>query len=312
MTAVNVWWALADYRCADDMDIDANVFDEPRQARAPRSPDLHGQGATPRRGDVRGERRVPGMVSLVGAGPGDPELLTLKAIRRIEAADAIVYDRLVATSLLEFASTARRFYVGKARDRHALPQDEINALLVRLAREGERVVRLKGGDPFVFGRGGEEMEYLAAHGIPFDVVPGISAANGIAASTCIPLTHREHAQRCVFVTGHLKDGSMDLDWRSLAVPGQTVVVYMGLAALSMLCDGLVRHGLPGSTPAAIVQQGTLPAQRVVTATLDTLAARAIVERLASPTLVIVGDVVRVRERVQAYAANRETLAPLAS
>jgi uroporphyrin-III C-methyltransferase/precorrin-2 dehydrogenase/sirohydrochlorin ferrochelatase len=229
----------------------------------------------------------------------------LKAIRRIEAADAIVYDRLVATSLLEFAPTARTFYVGKARDRHALPQDEINALLVRLAREGERVVRLKGGDPFVFGRGGEEMEYLAAHGIPFEVVPGISAANGIAASTCIPLTHREHAQRCVFVTGHLKDGSMDLDWRSLAVPGQTVVVYMGLAALSMLCDGLVRHGLPGSTPAAIVQQGTLPAQRVMTATLDTLAARAIAERLASPTLVIVGDVVRVRERVLAYAADRE-------
>jgi uroporphyrin-III C-methyltransferase len=294
------------------MDIDADVFDEPRQARAPRSPEPRRQGAAPRRGDAHGGRRVPGIVSLVGAGPGDPELLTLKAIRRIEAADAIVYDRLVATSLLEFAPTARRFYVGKARDLHALPQHEINALLVRLAREGERVVRLKGGDPFVFGRGGEEMEYLALHGIPFEVVPGISAANGIAASTCIPLTHREHAQRCIFVTGHLKDGSMDLDWRSVAVPGQTVVVYMGLAALSMLCDGLVRHGLPGSTPAAIVQQGTLPAHRVVTATLDTLAAHALAERLASPTLVIVGDVVRVRERVQAYAAKRAAPTALAS
>jgi uroporphyrin-III C-methyltransferase/precorrin-2 dehydrogenase/sirohydrochlorin ferrochelatase len=288
-----------------DMDFDANVFDETRQARAPRSPDPQRQRASPPRAQAQRGRPMPAIVSLVGAGPGDPELLTLKAIRRIEAADAIVYDRLVATSLLEFAPTARTFYVGKARDRHALPQDEINALLVRLARQGERVVRLKGGDPFVFGRGGEEMEYLAAHGIPFEVVPGISAANGIAASACIPLTHREHAQRCVFVTGHLKDGSMDLDWPSLAVPGQTLVVYMGLAALAMLCDELVRHGLPGSTPAAIVQQGTLPAQRVMTATLDTLAARAIAERLASPTLVIVGDVVRVRERVLAYAADRE-------
>jgi siroheme synthase len=156
------------------------------------------------------------------------------------------------------------------------------------------------------------MEYLAAHGIPFEVVPGISAANGIAASACIPLTHREHAQRCVFVTGHLKDGSMDLEWRSLATPAQTLVVYMGLTALPVLCAELVRHGLPAATPAAIVQQGTLPGQRVVTATLATLASRAVAERLASPTLVIVGDVVRVRERVLAHAASAAARIPLPS
>jgi uroporphyrin-III C-methyltransferase/precorrin-2 dehydrogenase/sirohydrochlorin ferrochelatase len=285
------------------MDIDANVIEEAWQTRDVRPRVVHGDGDAVRRGDVHRAARASAIVSLVGAGPGDPELLTLKAIRRIEAADAIVYDRLVATSLLEFAPSARTYYVGKARHRHALPQDEINALLVRLAWEGHRVVRLKGGDPFVFGRGGEEIEYLAAHGIPFEVVPGISAANGVAASACIPLTHREHAQRCVFVTGHLKDGSMDLDWPSLARRGQTLVVYMGLTGLPILCAELVRYGLPGATPAAIVKQGTLPGQRVVVATLESLAARAAAERLASPTLVIVGDVVRVREKVLASLAS---------
>ena len=296
-----------------DIEIDANVlFDGGRQARSLRLREAHGEGTLPPRGNVRAAMPARMLVSLVGAGPGDPELLTLKAIRRLQAADAIVYDRLVATSLLEFAPAARTFYVGKARDRHALAQDEINALLVRLAREGQRVVRLKGGDPFVFGRGGEEIEYLAAHGIPFEVVPGISAANGVAASTCIPLTHRDYSQRCVFVTGHLKNGSMDLDWPSLAKPGQTLVVYMGLAALPLLCRELARHGMEGSTPAAIVQQGTLPAQRIVTATLATLAARAAAERLASPTLVIIGDVVRVRERVLAHAADRGAVEALQS
>ena len=285
-----------------DMDIDTRAIDDPRTARG-RIANVRAVRAPPRR---RGRALpAPGVVSLVGAGPGDPELLTVKAVRRIEAADAIVYDRLVPASILALAPLAESFYVGKARNVHALPQDEINALLVRLAQDGRRVVRLKGGDPFVFGRGGEEMEYLALHGIPFEVIPGISAANGVAAAACIPLTHRAHAQRCVFVTGHLKDGSMDLDWPSLAKPGQTLVVYMGLTALPILCHELVRHGLAPATPAAVVQQGTLPGQRVVTATLETLARRAVAESLASPTLVIVGDVVSVREKVLAMLASAD-------
>ncbi|MGE5169859.1 MAG: uroporphyrinogen-III C-methyltransferase [Rudaea sp.] len=242
-----------------------------------------------------------GSVALVGAGPGDPELLTLKAVRLIEAADAIVHDRLVSPSILELAPRARKFYVGKARDRHALPQHEINALLVRLAGEGKRVVRLKGGDPFIFGRGGEELEALVASGVQCEVVPGISAANGIAAHAGIPLTHRDHAQTCVFVTGHLKDGTMDLDWDALARPRQTLVVYMGLAALPTLCAELVRHGLGPATPAAVVENGTTQRQRVVSGTLADLPERAMTARVASPTLIIVGGVVAFRERLRAYA-----------
>jgi len=238
-----------------------------------------------------------GSVALVGAGPGDPELLTLKAVRLIRRADAIVHDRLVAPSILALAPRALRIYVGKARNRHALPQESINALLVQLARQGKRVVRLKGGDPFVFGRGGEEIETLAANGVPFEVVPGISAANGIAASTCIPLTHRDHAQTCVFITGHLKDGTMDLDWPALARPRQTLVVYMGLLALPTLCRELVRHGMPAATPAAVVQQGTTADQRVVTGTLATLPDAAAQAALQSPTLIVVGDVVAFRDKV---------------
>ena len=255
--------------------------------RAPRSR-MHAPAAASR--DV-------GSVSLVGAGPGDPELLTLKAVDRLRAADAVVHDRLVSEAILAIAARAERIYVGKARDRHAMPQDAINALLVRLAREGKRVVRLKGGDPFIFGRGGEEIETLAAHGIAFEVIPGISAANGVAAAACIPLTHREHAQTCVFVTGHLQDGSMDLDWAALARPRQTLVVYMGLAALPLLCRELVRHGLPRDTPAAVVSHGTLPTQRIVTSTLHALPGDVEHAALESPTLIIVGDVVSVREAI---------------
>ena len=292
-------------------EIGFETFDDACETRdAPR-----GEGISPmrnlRRAGTRGVGAC-GIVSLVGAGPGDPELLTLKAARRIEAAEAIVYDRLVAPSILALAPHAQTFYVGKACDRHALAQDEINGLLVRLARTHDRVVRLKGGDPFVFGRGGEEIEYLAAHGVPFEVIPGISAANGIAASACIPLTHRDHAKRCVFVTGHLKDASLDLDFAALAKPGQTLVVYMGLAALPMLCEQLVRNGLAAATPAAVVEHGTTPRQRVVTATLATLAERTRAEALASPTLVIVGDVVGVRERVRAHVAEGAALAAFAA
>jgi uroporphyrin-III C-methyltransferase/precorrin-2 dehydrogenase/sirohydrochlorin ferrochelatase len=247
--------------------------------------------------DGRDAGGATGSVALVGAGPGDPELLTLKAVRLIERADAIVHDRLVAPSILALAPRALRIYVGKARNRHALPQDSINALLVQLARQGKRVVRLKGGDPFVFGRGGEEIEVLAANGIPFEVVPGISAANGVAASTGIPLTHRDHAQTCVFVTGHLKDATMDLDWAALARPRQTLVVYMGLLALPTLCRELVRHGMAATTPAAVIQHGTMPNERIVTGTLATLPDAAAAAALESPTLIIVGDVVAFRDRV---------------
>jgi uroporphyrin-III C-methyltransferase len=292
------------------MDIDTKAIDDARTLRDARAERVRAVRAPPRSRRIREGRPAQGSVSLVGAGPGDPELLTLKALRRIEGADAIVYDRLVAASILALAPAAETFYVGKACDHHALPQDDINALLVRLARSGRRVVRLKGGDPFVFGRGGEEMEYLAQHGIPFEVVPGVSAANGVAAAACIPLTHREHAQRLVFVTGHLKDGSMDLDWPALAKRGQTLVVYMGLTALPILCRELVRHGMPPTTPAAVVQAGTLPEERIVTATLATLAARAAAAALTSPTLVIVGDVVSVREKVLERVAHSELRAVL--
>lgn len=211
----------------------------------------------------------------------------------IGEADVIVYDRLVGPRILELARPrTQRIYVGKARADHALTQQEISALLVRLALDGKRVVRLKGGDPFIFGRGGEELEMLAAHGIPFEVVPGITAAAGIAAYAGIPLTHRDHAHSVTLVTGHLQDGAADLDWPALAPPGQTLVVYMGLLGLPILCRELVAHGMPATTAAAIVQHGTLPTQRVITGTLADLAERAAHARLVPPTLIIVGDVVR--------------------
>jgi uroporphyrin-III C-methyltransferase/precorrin-2 dehydrogenase/sirohydrochlorin ferrochelatase len=246
-------------------------------------------------------------VYLVGAGPGDPDLLTFRALRLMQKADVVVYDNLVSKPILEMARRdAERIYVGKKRDDHTLPQEEINELLVRLAKEGKRVLRLKGGDPFIFGRGGEEIETLAAEGIPFQVVPGITAASGVSAYAGIPLTHRDHAQSCIFVTGHLKDGSMNLDWDALARPKQTIVVYMGLHGLATLCKELVAHGLPGTTPAAIVQQGTTKNQRVITGTLATLPGIAEVEQLHAPTLIIVGGVVTLRKKLAWF--NPEKLA----
>ena len=248
----------------------------------------------------RRERR--GIVYLVGAGPGDPDLLTLRAAKVIAQADALVYDRLVADAIVDLAPAhADRIYVGKRRSAHTLPQAEISALLVRLARAGRRVVRLKGGDPFVFGRGGEEIEALAENGIAFEVVPGITAALGVAAFAGIPLTHRDHAQAVTFVTGHLKDGTMDLDWPALARPRHTLVVYMGLLGLPVLARELIAHGLPARTPAAIVQGGTTPAQRIVVGTLADLPERARAAEIAPPTLIIVGDVVRLRERLAWFA-----------
>jgi uroporphyrin-III C-methyltransferase / precorrin-2 dehydrogenase / sirohydrochlorin ferrochelatase len=239
-----------------------------------------------------------GEVYLVGAGPGDPELLTLRALKLMERAEVMLYDNLVSDAVLELVPPGvERIYVGKQRANHTLRQEEINELLVRHARAGKRVLRLKGGDPFMFGRGGEEIDSLAANGIPFEVVPGITAALGVAAFAGIPLTHRDYAQACLFVTGHLKDGSMDLDWPALARPRQTVVVYMGLLCLPILCAKLVEHGQSPDLPAAVIQQGTAPTQRVVTGTLATLPGLAEHAQLHGPTLIIVGDVVRLRERL---------------
>jgi uroporphyrin-III C-methyltransferase / precorrin-2 dehydrogenase / sirohydrochlorin ferrochelatase len=249
--------------------------------------------------------KARGAVYLVGAGPGDPELLTLRALKLMQRADVALYDNLISPAVLDLLpATTERIYVGKRRTDHAMRQEEINALLVRHARAGKRVVRLKGGDPFIFGRGGEEIDSLSANGIAFEVVPGITAALGVAAYAGIPLTHRDCAQSCVFVTGHLKDGSMDLDWAALARPRQTIVVYMGLPGLSVLCAELTRHGLAQTTPAAIVQQGTYSAQRVVTGSLKTLPRRAERAGLHGPTLIIVGDVVRLRARLNWFKPGR--------
>ncbi|ENO85267.1 uroporphyrinogen-III C-methyltransferase [Thauera linaloolentis] len=247
---------------------------------------------------MEGERDISrrGCVYLVGAGPGDPELLTLKAARLIESAEAVVYDHLVGKSILKLIpAAARRVYAGKEAGNHALPQHEINQLLVALAREGLRVVRLKGGDPFIFGRGGEEMQALQAAGLRCEVVPGITAAAGAGAAVGIPLTHREHAQTLVFATGHLKDDTVDLDWEALARPNQTVVIYMGLGALDIICRELLAHGLPAGTPAAVIHGATTPGQRGVYSSIGTLPAAVSEAGLRPPALIVIGDVVAIGE-----------------
>jgi uroporphyrin-III C-methyltransferase/precorrin-2 dehydrogenase/sirohydrochlorin ferrochelatase len=248
-----------------------------------------------------------GEVYLVGGGPGNPDLLTFRALRLMQQADVVVYDNLVTPPVLEMTRRdADRIFVGKQRANHAMRQEEINELLVKLAKEGKRVLRLKGGDPFIFGRGGEEIETLSANHIPFQVVPGITAASGVSSYAGIPLTHRDYAQACVFVTGHLKDGSMDLDWEMLARPNQTVVIYMGLLGLPVLCQQLVAHGLSPDTPAAIVQQGTTPSQKIVTGTLITLPHLATEAQLKPPTLIIVGKVVSLQSKLAWFTPDQES------
>jgi uroporphyrin-III C-methyltransferase/precorrin-2 dehydrogenase/sirohydrochlorin ferrochelatase len=241
-------------------------------------------------------------VYLVGAGPGDPELLTLRAAKLLEQADVVVYDNLVSEGIVNFIHRdAQKIFVGKEKNRHTMPQEEINRLLVALAKEGKKVVRLKGGDPFIFGRGGEELEVLVEHAIPFEVVPGITAANGVSCYSGIPLTHRDYAQSCMFATGHLKDGSLDLDWQALSRKNQTVVIYMGLGALTEIAQQLMNHGMPASMPAAIIEKGTTSNQKVFTGTLETLPDLVRTLGLKSPCLIIVGQVVTLHKRLQWFA-----------
>jgi uroporphyrin-III C-methyltransferase/precorrin-2 dehydrogenase/sirohydrochlorin ferrochelatase len=242
-----------------------------------------------------------GEVYLVGSGPGDPDLLTFKALRLMQQADVVLHDRLVSDGVLELVRRdADRIYVGKKQGEHSMHQEDISRTLVRLAQEGKRVLRLKSGDPFMFGRGGEEIEMLAREGVSFQVVPGITAANGCAAYSGIPLTHRDHAQACVFVTGHAKDGKVNLNWKALVQPNQTVVVYMGLISIAEVIGELMAHGADPKLPVAIVDKGTRADQNVVTGTLTNITAIAAQAKLEGPAIVIIGTVVSLRDQLAWY------------
>ena len=234
-----------------------------------------------------------GRVALVGAGPGDPELITLKGARLLREADVLIYDNLVSEGVLDLASpTAERIYVGKLAGNHTLPQEDICQLLLDKALAGKFVVRLKGGDPFVFGRGGEEMDVLLAAGVEVEIVAGVTAALGAAASFGFPLTHRDHAQSCVFVTGHLKDHTIELDWESLAKPNQTIVIYMGVTGLEVISTKLQAAGLPGDTPAALIYRATWPSEQIYTSTLASLPQTERTHNVKPPTLIVIGSVLQ--------------------
>jgi uroporphyrin-III C-methyltransferase/precorrin-2 dehydrogenase/sirohydrochlorin ferrochelatase len=269
---------------------------------------LRFQRAYPLKADVMKLIPLCGKVYLVGAGPGDPELLTLRAVRLLERADVVVYDHLVSSAVLDFVpQTAERIYAGKRRNEHTMRQEQINALLVKLALEGKQVVRLKGGDPFIFGRGGEELQTLAVQGVAFEVVPGVTAASGVSSYAGIPLTHRDYAQSCIFVTGHLKDGTADLDWPSLVRPRQTVVIYMGLGGLPEICRQMMLHGASPNLPIAVVQDGSIVTQKVVTGTLADMPERVARAKLKSPCLTLIGEVVKLHDSLAWFSPTENSV-----
>jgi uroporphyrin-III C-methyltransferase/precorrin-2 dehydrogenase/sirohydrochlorin ferrochelatase len=239
------------------------------------------------------QRHEQGSVAIVGAGPGDPDLLTFKALRRLQEADVVLYDKLIGPEIIDYARRdAERIYVGKTKANHSKTQVEINALMAEHALAGRRVVRLKGGDPFIFGRGGEEMDYLQARGIAVEVVPGVTAAAGCAAAAGIPLTLRGTALAVTFLTGHARDGEPDLDWASLAGGKQTLAVYMGVSTAGSVARRLIEHGLSAATPVAVIENGTRPEQRVVTGRLEELETRLRTAAVTGPALIIIGEVAR--------------------
>lgn len=249
-----------------------------------------------------GDQPPDGEVYLVGTGPGDPDLLTFRALRLMQQADVVLYDRLIGEGILNLVRRdAERIYVGKLTNDHSVPQEEIGNMLIRLARQGKRVLRLKGGDPFVFGRGGEEIEALSENGVTFQVIPGVTAAVGCASYSGIPLTHRDHAQGCMFVTGHEKDGKLNLNWKSLIQPRQTVVVYMGLSSMAAITKGFIANGADPATPAAVIENGTRAGQRVITGTLESLSEQTAVAGIKSPALIIIGGVVTLRDKLSWFA-----------
>ncbi len=245
-----------------------------------------------------------GEVYLVGAGPGDPDLLTFKALRLMQKAEIVLYDRLVSPAIVDMVRRdADRIYVGKKRDKHAVPQQEINEMLLSYAQQGKRVLRLKGGDPFIFGRGGEEIDLLAENGIPFQVVPGITAASGCASYAGIPLTHRDHSQSVRFITGHLKTGQVDYPWEEFVNDQQTLVFYMGLKGLPVICEQLVSHGKSATTPAALIEKGTLPQQKVHVSTLGELPDIVVNKEIHAPTLLVIGNVVSLHKKLNWYKTS---------
>ena len=258
--------------------------------------------------NTSGTHKVIGEVYLVGAGPGDPDLLTFRALRLMQQADVVVYDRLVSPEILELVRRdAEKIYVGKQKSNHSLPQESINDLLARLALAGKRVVRLKGGDPFIFGRGGEEIETLVEHNINFQVVPGITAASGCATYGGIPLTHRDHAQSCTFITGHLKDNTVNLNYQQLVAPNQTIVIYMGLTGLENICQSFIQHGASPELPIALIQQGTTQSQRVITGTLQTMPELIKNQDIQPPTLIIIGSVVSLHDKLKWFHPDEDSV-----
>ena len=250
------------------------------------------------------EKKGEGEVYLVGAGPGDPDLLTFRALRLMQQADIALYDRLVHPSIIDLIRRdAQKIYVGKQRDNHTVRQEEINDLLVKYAKEGKRVLRLKGGDPFIFGRGGEEIDTLVDNNVSFQVVPGVTSASGCSAYSGIPLTHRDHAQSCIFVTGHLKKGKLELNWDKLIQPNQTIVFYMGLVSIEIICTQLTANGLDPETPCALVQQGTTPDQKVYTSVVKNMSALVKAKKPKAPTIFIIGHVVNLRDKLNWYKTD---------